>query len=92
MIRDIENCREIHLGHGTVGLSVDTTGTVEVIHNKPFSPVGTAYNHNAWKAARKLKEKSVCLFFYGKEGIASIDILIEDLQKIKSRLLEVQGE
>lgn len=33
MIRDIENCREVHLGHGTVGVSVDTTGTVEVLYN-----------------------------------------------------------
>ena len=27
MIRDIEKCREVHLGHGTVGISIDITET-----------------------------------------------------------------
>lgn len=92
MIRDIENCREVHLGHGTVGVSVDTTGTVEVLYNKPSTPVGSISNEFAGKAAVELKEKNVCLFFDGREGIAALDILIHNLQKIRTKLKESENE
>lgn len=37
MIKDIGNCREVHLGHGTVAMDLDTTRTVEVLYHKPFT-------------------------------------------------------
>ena len=86
MIRDIANCREVHLGHGTVGIATDTTGTVEVLYNKPFTPVGSTSNEFASESTIELKEKSVCLFFDGREGIAALDILIHNLQKIRTKL------
>ena len=86
MIRDIANCREVHLGHGTVGIAIDTTGTVEVLYNKPFTPVGSTSNEFANESTIELKEKSVCLFFDGREGIAALDILIHNLQKIRIKL------
>ena len=86
MIRDIANCREVHLGHGTVGLAIDTTGTVEVLYNKPFTPVGSISNEFASESTIELKEKCVCLFFDGREGIAALDILIHNLQKIRTKL------
>ena len=88
MIRDIENCREVHLGHGTVGVAIDTTGTVEVLYNKPSTPVGSTNNEFAGESTIELKEKNVCLFFDGREGIAALDILIHDLQKIRTKLKE----
>lgn len=92
MIRDIKNCREVHLGHGTVGFSIDTTGTIAVLYNKPLTPVGGSFNELDGKSTIELKEKNVCLFFDGKEGIQSIDMVIEDLQKIKAKLKEVNNE
>lgn len=92
MIRDIKNCREVHLGHGTVGLSIDSTGTVAVLFNIPLTPVGGSIEGVDGKSTIELKEKNVCLFFDGKEGIAAIDMLIEDLQKIKAKLKEVQED
>ena len=92
MIRDIENCREVHLGHGTVGISIDTTGTVEVLYNKPSTPVGSTSNEFAGKSTIELKEKNVCLFFDGREGIASLDILVHDLQEIRAKILAVKEE
>lgn len=86
MIRDIGNCREVHLGFGTVGVAIDTSGTVEVLYNKPFTPVGSTSNEFAGKSTIELKEKNICLFFDGREGIAALDMLIHDLQKIRTKL------
>ena len=88
MIRDIKNCREVHLGFGTVGISIDTTGSVEILYNKPCTPVGNYYNKLAGKSTIELKEKNVCLFFDGKDGLKALDILIEDLQKIRDKKLQ----
>ncbi len=86
MIRDIGNCREVHLGHGTVAIAIDTTGTVEVLYNKPSTPVGSTSNEFAGESTIELHEKNVCLFFDGREGIAALDMLIHDLQKIRIKL------
>lgn len=86
MIKDIANCREIHLGHGTVGIGIDITETVGILYNKPYTPVGNSDNRFVGELATKLDEKNVCLFFDGKEGIAGLDILIHNLQKIRTKL------
>ena len=36
--------------------------------------------------SKELCEKNVCLFFDGREGIAALDILIHNLQKIRTKL------
>ena len=86
MIKDVENCREVHLGFGTVGIAIDTTGTVEVLYNKSYTPVGTPDNNFVGKSTIELQEKNVCLFFDGADGLKALDILIEDLQKIRTKL------
>ncbi len=92
MIRDIENCREVHLGHGAVGIAIDTTGTVEVLYNKPVTTVGSKTNELAGKSTIELNEKNVCLFFDGKDKIMALDMLIEDLSKIRKNLNEVKDD
>lgn len=66
--------------------------TVEVLYNKPSTPVGSTSNEFAGKSTIELNEKNVCLFFDGREGIAALDILIHDLQKIRTKLKENKNE
>lgn len=86
MIIDTKNCREIHFGNGTLSLGHDISGTIEIIYEKPKTPVGESYSEKSGLTAQELSDKSVCLYFDGEAGLRAVDILIEDLQKIKERL------
>ena len=80
MIKDENNCREIYLGKGTVGIGADATGSRYIFYEKPFTPVGEKYDDMAGKMTREMSEKSVCLFFEGKDGVKALSRIIEDLQ------------
>lgn len=53
---------------------------------KPKTPVSESYSEKSGLVAQELSEKSVCLYFDGEAGLKAVDMLIEDLQKIKERL------
>lgn len=91
MIIDTKNCREIHFGNGTLSLGHDITGTIEIIYEKPKTPVSEYYLENSGLVAQELPQNSVCLYFDGIDGLKALDMLTEDLQKIKERL-ETNGK
>lgn len=93
MIIDKNNLREIHLGSGSVLMGVGTIedkGIAYFIHEHdfPIHEVGTYNDVYAGEKAEDLPVKCVALRFEGKEALKSIDIMLEDLQKIKQNLIE----
>ena len=97
MIIDKNKLREIYLGNGTVLMGVGTINDREIAyfiyeHNFPIHKVGTNNNEYAGQKAEDLPFKCVALRFEGKEALKSIDIMIEDLQKIRENLIsECEG-
>lgn len=88
MIKDIKNCRQVHLGHGTICIGTNITKEHYLFIEKQYNPVGQKYNNLATKDAHTLENKSVLLLFDGKEGLKSLDMIIEDLQEIRKTLTE----
>lgn len=91
MIKDFNKARELCCGHGTLGFCRDITNTKEVIYEKTFSKVGSIDNQYMDKDIKKCNVSCIILNFNGKDAIKSIDILIEDLNKIKEQLQECEG-
>ena len=100
MITDKNNSREITLGNGSVLMGIGTINDKEIayfIHENtnPNPKVGEHNNEFAGEKAEDLPVKCVALRFEGKEALKSIDIMIEDLQKIRENLIsecEVQND
>lgn len=90
MIKDKENARYIHLGHGTVNISVCQDRTSYVIHESEKGSVDGIFKKAEYQGhyPEELPIKSICLVFDGKDAIKSIDMIIEDLQTIKEKLEE----
>ena len=62
-------------------------------HDLPIKRVGVSNNKFAGQKAEDLPFKCVSLRFEGKEALKSIDIMLEDLQKIRENLItEVENE
>lgn len=100
MITDKNNLREITLGNGSVLMGIGTINDKEIAyfiheHTHPSSTVGAYNDEFAGEKAEELSVKCVALRFEGKEALKSIDIMIEDLQKIRKNLIdecEVENE
>lgn len=97
MIIDKNKLREIYLGNGSVLMGVGTVNNKGIAyfiyeHNFPIQEVGVSNNEFAGQKAEDLPVKCVALRFEGKEALKSIDIMIEDLQKIRKNLIsECEG-
>ena len=92
MITDKNNSREITLGNGSVLMGIGTINDKEIAyfiheHTNPNPKVGEHNNEFAGEKAEDLPVKCVALRFEGKEALKSIDMLIEDLQKIRENLI-----
>ena len=92
MITDKNNLREITLGKGSVLMGIGTISGKEIAyfiheHTNPNPKVGEHNNEFAGEKAEDLPVKCVALRFEGKEALKSIDMLIEDLQKIRENLI-----
>ena len=92
MITDKNNLREITLGNGSVLMGIGTISGKEIAyfiheHTNPNPKVGEHNNEFAGEKAEDLPVKCVALRFEGKEALKSIDMLIEDLQKIRENLI-----
>ena len=92
MITDKNNLREITLGNGSVLMGIGTISGKEIAyfiheHTNPSPIVGEHNNEFAGEKAEDLPVKCVALRFEGKEALKSIDMLIEDLQKIRENLI-----
>ena len=100
MIIDKNNSREVTLGNGSVLMGIGTINGKEIAyfiheHTHPSSVVGEYNNEFAGEKAEDLPVQCVVLRFEGKEALKSIDIMIEDLQKIRENLskeCEVESE
>lgn len=100
MIIDKNNSREVTLGNGSVLMGIGTINGKEIAyfiheHTHPAPVVGECNNEFAGEKAEDLPIKCVALRFEGKEALKSIDIMIEDLQKIRENLskeCEVESE
>ena len=100
MIIDKNNSREVTLGNGSVLMGIGTINGKEIAyfiheHTNPSPVVGEYNNEFAGEKAEDLPVKCVVLRFEGKEALKSIDIMIEDLQKIRENLskeCEVESE
>ena len=90
MIKDFNKARELFCGYGTLAFCRDVTNTKEVIYEKTFSKVGSIDNQYTDKDIKKCDVPCIVLNFNGKDAIKSIDILIEDLNKIKEQLKECE--
>lgn len=80
MIVDIQNRRDIHLGDGTVSVSISLNNGYGLI----FSPctqsnVGEINN----TPAESVLDKNVALWFEGRDAIKSLDVVIDLLKKIR---------
>lgn len=92
MITDKNNSREITLGNGSVLMGIGTINDKEIAyfmheHTHPSPVVGEYNDEFAGEKAEDLPVKCVALRFEGKEALKSIDIMIEDLQKIRENLI-----
>lgn len=92
MIIDKNKLREIYLGDGSVLMGVGTISDREIAyfiyeHDLPIQEVGVNNNEFAGQKAEDLPVKCVALRFEGKEALKSINIMIEDLQKIRKNLI-----
>ena len=92
MITDKNNLREITFGNGSVLMGIGTISDKEIAyfiheHTNPSPIVGEHNNEFAGEKAEDLPVKCVALRFEGKEALKSIDMLIEDLQKIRENLI-----
>ena len=92
MIIDKNNSREVTLGNGSVLMGIGTINGKEIAyfiheHTHPSPVVGEHNNEFAGEKAEDLPVKCVALRFEGKEALKSIDMLIEDLQKIRENLI-----
>ena len=92
MIIDKNNSREVTLGNGSVLMGIGTINGKEIAyfiheHTNPNPKVGEHNNEFAGEKAEDLPVKCVALRFEGKEALKSIDMLIEDLQKIRENLI-----
>ena len=92
MIIDKNNSREVTLGNGSVLMGIGTINGKEIAyfiheHTHPSPVVGEYNNEFAGEKAEDLPVKCVALRFEGKEALKSIDMLIEDLQKIRENLI-----
>ena len=100
MITDKNNIREITFGNGSVLMGIGTINDKEIAyfiheHTHPSPTVGEYNDEFAGEKAEDLPVKCVALRFEGKEALKSIDIMIEDLQKIRENLskeCEVESE
>lgn len=88
MIKDENNARFIHFGHGTVRLSICKEGKSYAIVESDYSPITGKFKKAKYngECAENLPVKSVCFIFDGENAEKSIDMLIEDLNKIKKQL------
>ena len=92
MITDKNNLREITFGNGSVLMGIGTISGKEIAyfiheHTNPNPKVGEHNNEFAGEKVEDLPVKCVALRFEGKEALKSIDMLIEDLQKIRENLI-----
>ena len=92
MIIDKNKLREIYLGNGSVLMGVGTVNNKGIAyfiheHDFPIQSVGIYNDVYAGQNAEDLPVKCVALRFEGKEALKSIDIMIEDLQKIRENLI-----
>lgn len=90
MIKDKENARYIHFGHGTVKLSRCKDGASYAIYNSEYEKVDGEYSDSIYtgRAVEDIPVKSVAFAFDGPAAEKSLDILIEDLMIIKNNLKE----
>ncbi len=89
MIKDYNKTRELFLGHGTLKLGLDITNTKEIFFEGAYQKIGENNKQFIGKNIKECDVNAVVLNFDGKDAIKSIDILIQDLRKIKNRLKEV---
>ena len=86
MIKDYKKVRELFCGHGTLRFCPDITKTKEVIYEGDYIKVGEHTDEFNEQNIKQCGVNAIVLNFDGKNAIKSIDILIEDLNKIKKHL------
>lgn len=92
MIVDRNNLREVYLGSGAVLMGVGTISDKGIAyfiheHDQPIEEVGVKCDRWAGEKAEELPVKCIALRFEGPQALKSVDIMLEDLQKIRENLL-----